>query len=159
MSKIVLMYAIIVLIQHDGQRHIVLATKTQLDLLQKSKQWYADGTFKLVRDPFCQLWSIHAFVREGEATKQVPLVFCLMTRRQKSDYEAVLTAILRMLPCHPVVKEMVMDFEKAAWSAVAKVLPNVHVHGCAFHWGQAVWRKTQNLGLRSLYLQDSQTFR
>lgn len=52
-----------------------------------------------------------------------------------------------------------MDFEKAAWGAVASILPDVHVQGCAFHWGQAVWRKVQNIGLRSKYLQDAQTFK
>ncbi|KAI0232988.1 hypothetical protein LSAT2_016769 [Lamellibrachia satsuma] len=32
------------------------------------------------------------------------------------------------------------------------------IHGCAFHWGQAVWRKAQELGLRRAYLEDNATF-
>ena len=33
------------------------------------------------------------------------------------------------------------------------------MRGCAFHWGQAVWRKVQVLGLQSAYIHDSKTYR
>ncbi len=142
------------MLQVEGQRHIILALPEQLSILQKAKRWYADGTFKLVRDPFVQLWSVHAFVREGDSSKQLPLVFCLMSRRKKADYRAVLRAILEILPGPPAIKELMMDFERAAWKATQKVLPDVRIQGCAFHWGQAVFRKTQELGLQTAYSQD-----
>ena len=96
--------------------------------------------------------------RDGDHMKQVPLLFCLMSRRRTKDYKAVLQAILDVLPGPPAVQELVMDFERAAWSAASKVVLHVHCQGCAFHWGQAVWRKTQELGLRRAYLNDSDTF-
>lgn len=34
---------------------------------------------------------------------------------------------------------------------IPDILPNVMIHGCAFQWGQAVWRKVQELGLQSPY--------
>jgi hypothetical protein len=49
--------------------------------------------------------------------------------------------LLSILPTAPKVKEVVTDFESAVWSAVPEVLPDVSLHGCSFHWGQAVWRK------------------
>ena len=55
----------------DEQRHVLFATSAQLTLLHKAKRVYADGTFKVVREPFVQLWSLHTFVREGDHMKQV----------------------------------------------------------------------------------------
>ena len=61
-----------------NSRHIIFASNRQLDVLASSKVWYMDGTFKIVRKPFTQMFSIHAFLRTGDDTKQVPLVFCMM---------------------------------------------------------------------------------
>ena len=39
------------------------------------------------------------------------------------------------------MERFVTDFEAAAWLAVREVFPAVAVHGCYFHWTQAVYRK------------------
>ena len=44
----------------DGRRHLVFATRSMLDLLSKSKTWYVDRTFKVVKEPFTQLFTIHS---------------------------------------------------------------------------------------------------
>ncbi|KAL3891535.1 hypothetical protein ACJMK2_003795 [Sinanodonta woodiana] len=66
----------------DGERHFLLATEYQLGLLRE-----------VLGEPFRQqgqLMSIHAVIERNGAQKQFPLVFCLMSRKTKSDYLAVI---------------------------------------------------------------------
>lgn len=134
----------------DGQRHIILMSALQMDFLSSAKTWFVDGTFKVAREPFAQLLGIHSFImaedsaepgEPGEVMKQVSLCQVFMSRRKRSDYKAVFQAILNVLPTQPQVKEVVLDFERAVWSALKTCLPQARVHGCAFHWAQAVYRK------------------
>ncbi|VDI15089.1 Hypothetical predicted protein [Mytilus galloprovincialis] len=60
----------------------------RLKVLSTARSWYLDGTFKVVRNPFAQMFSIHAFLTSGGSTKQVPLAFCMMSRRLTRDYKA-----------------------------------------------------------------------
>ena len=46
-------------------------------------------------------------------------------------------------------------FGSAVWKASREVLPNVEMRGCAFHWGQAVWRHLQQFGLQTAYNTDT----
>lgn len=48
----------------------------------------------------------------------------------------------------PVVERFVADFESGLWQALRSVFDSPVIQGCAFHWGQAVWRKVQDLGLK-----------
>ena len=134
-----------------GRRHLMFATAEQLQLLSSAKTWYVDGTFKLCRAPFTQLFSINVFVRQGDHAKQVPALFVLMSGRKKSDYKKILKNLLEILPTAPRVHQVTMDFERAVWRAFQHVFPDVHLMGCLFHWNQALWRKVQELGLQSAY--------
>lgn len=134
----------------NGRRHLMFATKQQLDILKKAKVWYIDGTFKLCRHPFTQLWTINAFVRKEDHAKQVPLLFVLMSGRKTKDYRAVLRELLNILPTIPAVKKITVDFEVAMWKAIQKVLPNTTLMGCVFHWTQAIWRKVCKTSLNFL---------
>ena len=57
-----------------------------LQILSRARRWYTDGTFKVVREPFCQLLSIHASLTHDGATKQVPLAFCFISRPRIKTY-------------------------------------------------------------------------
>ena len=140
-------------IQKHGQRHLIFYSPECLRLLAIAKSWYIDGTFAVVGNPFKQLLSIHCFVKADMCVKQVPLVFCIMSRRKTKDYTAVFRAI--QARCSNVaVRYITSDFERALRRATSKVFPNVHHRGCTFHWTQAVYRKIQALGLATQYRDD-----
>ena len=120
----------------NTRRHLMFATARQLQLLQNAKRWYIDGTFRVVRAPFTQLLSIHAFIKDGDVAKQLPLVYVLMSGKRKNDYKAVLQVMLDTLDAARV-REIMLDFEEAAWRALHEVIPEATLKGCVFHWGQA----------------------
>ena len=94
----------------------------------------------LVRKPFTQLFTINAFLRsgEGENTKQVPLVYVLMSGKSRANYRAVFTALLDQLPNPPDVITITADFEVGMWQAAQQVLSGVTINGCVFHHTQAI---------------------
>jgi len=128
------------------ERHLIFSTNRQLAQLSGSREWFVDGTFKVVKRPFYQLFSIHAFVQSGGHMKMVPLVFVLMSRRRRIDYVKVFRE-LKKLTRRLQVNTIVGDIEAAVWSAIGKVFPSVKVRGCLFHLAQAIGKKCLDLGL------------
>ena len=84
-------------IQEPERRPIIMANDTGIKTLLKVKCWYMDGTFKVVRKPFKQLFTVHGFIKTSEgAIKQIPLMFVLMMTKKSKDYKAVLQTIMEM---------------------------------------------------------------
>ena len=136
----------------NNQRYIIMCTDRQLQLLKKTKTVFFDATFKCVKDPFKQLASMHSFVKSEGTMKMVPLAFIIMSRRQTVDYTTVLEAIFKMIKHDNNIQEVVIDFERAMWSAFKKVLPShAKLHGCWFHWSQCVYRKVKDVKLHHQY--------
>ena len=50
---------------------------------------------------------------------------------------------------------MVIDFEAAVWQSVKEIFPSVELHGCHFHFAQAVYKNVQSFGLVSEYKKGS----
>ena len=93
-----------------------------------------------------QLFTINCFISSGAATKQVPLLYVIMSRRRKRDYLAVFCSLLHLLP-RTSVQKFVADFEKGLWNALRQLFPGIPIKGCVFHWCQAIFRKTPKVTL------------
>lgn len=81
-----------------------------------------------------------------------------MSGKKKKDYRKVLKAVLHLPPVQPALAKVTIDFEKAIWTVLRELLPDVEVQGCVFHWTQALWRKVQELGLQPNYMNDRGTY-
>lgn len=77
-----------------------------------------------------------------------------MTSRATADYVAVMEAIISYFDGNLQVSHVMLDFEMAVWNAFAECFPNVQLHGCSFHFTQAIFRKVQSLGMQVQYQEN-----
>ena len=140
----------------DGCCHIIFASNKMTQLLVKAKKWYIHATFKIIKHPFTEPFSTHAFIHSGDNIKQVPLMFAFTSGKRTVDYKEVLQAVKSYQPA-TAIQTITMDFEPAMWDAAWQIFPDVTLLACSFHWTQAVYHKIQKLGLAALYQNDHKT--
>ncbi|KAL3113218.1 hypothetical protein niasHT_018372 [Heterodera trifolii] len=64
---------------------------------------------------------------------------------------------LRVILCHVNGRRpdnIIIDFEKSVENIFRNLIPTANIHGCFFHFSQAIWRKAQHLGLERRYVAD-----
>ena len=76
-------------IYSGDKRHLIFMTQIQMNILKASKTWYMDGTFRVIRRPFTQLFGIHAYVSSGTCMKQLTVAYIFMSMRNIDDYTEV----------------------------------------------------------------------
>ena len=147
---------------HDSgsgpERILIFGTRRNLEMLESSQYWLADGTFKTAPELFLQVYVIHA-LRGGPNPLQnghlLPSLFVLLPNKTQATYTRMWQQIKALCPnAHP--NQMIMDFEKAAINSFEHVWPVTFVKCCFFHLTQNVWRKVQSEGLQSDYNQDAE---
>lgn len=142
-------------LQHDSgvddpERFLVFFTDRSLERLCISRIMICDGTFKVVPNEFYQLYTIHGAFMDHVFT----LIYCLTTTKNQIFYNNLLNLLKiraqeRNMPLEP--QYINSDFELAFMSAASNVFPNSVIHGCNFHFGQAIWKRTVNIGLKVPY--------
>lgn len=134
----------------DDNRILMFSAPYALQRLASSDHWFSDGTFDSCPSIFYQLYTIHA----GIHMEIHPLVYCLLPNKTEEIYVKMLTELVQYIEAcgyNINVKNISIDFELAARNAYLRVLDDVSIHFCYFHFCQTTWRKIQQLGLASLY--------
>jgi len=143
--------------QPQARRVIVFATRKNIEFLCESPIWFVDGTFKTSPSIFAQIFTVMGLRRRvgSEEAVAIPLVYCLLSGKQKALYIEALEAVDRAVqqyridPCTPT--KIMSDFEIAITNACKRVFPGTAVSGCFFHLGQSIYRKVQEVGLQVQY--------
>ncbi|KAK3609367.1 hypothetical protein CHS0354_036605 [Potamilus streckersoni] len=73
---------------------------------------------------------------------------------KKKRHKKVFQSSKDLLP-ETKVKSFVADFKKDLWQGLRELFGTPQIHGCSFHFGQALWRKVQKLGLQVTNLQST----
>ena len=104
-------------IEIDGNRHLIFGLEKIMDIMKNAAVYYLDGTFRVVNKPFMQLYTIHAFVNNDTNSKQIPMIYILMSGRRMVDYLAVFRKKKEIIGDEEI-KRFVLDYERAAWTAL-----------------------------------------
>ena len=130
---------------NDSKRFVIYQSDFQLSFLKKSSIWIIDETFRTVPKEFTLMISIHGII----FGKCFALAYILIKTKQEDVYDKVFSYIREKIEDHP--SYIVIDFEKALLNSLQKTCSNSFVNGCAFHFGQSIWRQIQALSLVNDY--------
>ncbi|XP_060874428.1 uncharacterized protein LOC132948119 [Metopolophium dirhodum] len=131
-------------------RILIYSTEENLNLITNCNNWYADGTFSSAPTIFYQLYTIHGI----QYSNVLPFLFALLPNKTEETYVRLFEIILNLkLELKP--KTFMLDFELSTINAIKKVFPNTSLHGCFFHYSQALWRHIQDSGLAIKYREES----
>jgi hypothetical protein len=145
------------LIANDGDAEKLLIFGSTEGLLKtaRARTLFMDGTFYITPYLFAQLYTVHANVF-GQS-RSFPLIYGLLPDKRQQTYERFLTliqgAVENVQGQHLVFepREIVTDFEMGAIQAIHNILPGTATKGCLFHYGQAINRCVQRIGLAAEY--------
>ena len=142
----------------DG-RMIIFASPRSLRTLASCSTWLCDGTFSVAprtsTDSFQQLYTVHALVGDRVV---VPLVYCLLSHKNKQTYDTMWNTIFENLPNdvpRPARRTIICDLESGTIASL-KRYADVEHQTCFFHLTQANWRAVQASGLSGLYKADQE---
>ena len=139
-----------------SQRIIMFGTQENVEMLNASQIWLADGTFKTAPPLFSQVYCIHG-LRGGPNPLQdghlLPCLFILLPSKTEAIYARMWERIHLLCPTAEPT-HMLMDFEIGAINSFRVEWPLTNVKGCFFHLTQNFWRKIQEIGLQGQYMHD-----
>ena len=130
----------------DQERMFIFALEIGLHLLRESKDWYADGTFKVCSEIFYKLYTIY-----GKRNRQIfPVVCCLLPNKTQTIFRRILEQIFDCVGDNRL-QDVVVDFQCAAINAFHLIGENIDMKGCFYHFSSNTWKKVQHFGLQKRY--------
>jgi len=120
-------------------------------MLASGKKWYLDGTFKSVPKIFTQLVTFHTKYK----SRGWPCVHCLCSSKSTETYQLMFCELKRTFVNVGLLyrpRSFNVDFELSMLNAIRSHFPNAIIHGCYFHYCQAVYRKLAELGLAPAFM-------
>lgn len=103
---------------HQCDRMIIFASDLNLQTLSTSEKIFMDGTFKSAPRIYDQLYTLHGLYKDHI----VPLVYCLLTSKDRSTYFDMFTIIKREMADRNLVfspRLIYSDFEAAMVPTIA----------------------------------------
>ena len=111
-----------------------------VDMTQQSLA--IDGTFKVSPNHIKQFLCIHLLITQEGRTHAFPIALCCLNNKSESLYRQVFIRLAVLIPALKPTSIM-SDFERALRNAIMEVFPNVTLHGCWFHYTQAIMKNTR----------------
>ncbi|KAK3102567.1 hypothetical protein FSP39_012239 [Pinctada imbricata] len=135
----------------NGWGIAIFCTDEQLRCLGECEDIYLDATFKSVRRPYTQFFTLHGFYQD----RVIPFAFALMANRQVGSYRQILrhlkTRYHRLINRHLQPSRIIADFETPMKTAAVTEFPQARWSGCFFHFCKSIWRRIVKDGLRRPY--------
>lgn len=131
----------------DGldEKIIIFGKPSAKQYLKKFDKFYGDGTFKVVPRLFYQLYSLHVDISQNKDTVNfVPLIYILLSNKSQNTYERLFKILKDQFTVH--INYYKCDYEIATINAIKNIFPDVKVSGCYYHFSNAVWKKSKELG-------------
>ena len=101
-----------------------------------------DGIFKVSPNHFRQLLCIHLWMTQEGRTHAFPIALCCLNNKSESLYQQLFIRLAVLIPALKPTSIMT-DFERALRNAIMQVFPNVTLHGCWFHYTQAIMKNAR----------------
>lgn len=139
---------------HEDPEVAVFCSDLALKSMAKAKILAADPTFKTSPAGCEQVLYIHGLVECKNGSEWRPLLMAPMTGKSQVLYERVVDAIKNRWKELGVTAEfgrIHLDYEKGLQNAFEKLGGKEKVHGCLFHYDQAVLRYIKQCGLFGHY--------
>lgn len=134
---------------------LIFGTVNNMEMLCQSSHWMGDGTFYIVPCIFEQLFTLFGYIHEV----YYPLIYVLLSDKKQSSYEQMLEGILEICnkqnvdpPEHFIIH---LDYEVASSNAFTKIFPQCQIGRCLFHLSQSLYRRVTSLGLKQLYMENT----